>query len=100
MTTKKKCQEVHQKLNLQCCIKALLLEADSRRLTHACLAGQYVISNDLLVKLLRHVDKEQTLDQLRAVAGMFFSQWIKEGETHAHVKYAEQPTIFNMLLQK
>lgn len=98
MTIKKKCQEVHQKLNLQDCIKALLLEADSRRLTHAYLAGQYVISSDLLVKLLRHVNKEQSLDQLRAVAGMFFSQWIKEGDTHAHVKYAEQPTIFNMLL--
>ena len=98
MATKKKCQEVHQKLNLQRCIKALLLEADSRRLTKQYVAGQYDIRQELLVKLLRHVNQDQSLDQLKAVAGMFLSQWMKEGETYAHVKYAEKPTIFNMLL--
>lgn len=98
MVREKKYQEIHQQLNLQNCIKALLIGADSRRLTKMFLDGKYEITEEWLVRLLRHESSALTLDQLKAVAKMFFTQWIKEGATQANVKYARKPTLFNMLL--
>ena len=98
MVREKKYQEIHQQLNLQNCIKALLIGADSRRLTKMFLDGKYEIPEEWLVRLLRHESSALTLDQLKAVAKMFFTQWIKEGATQANVKYARKPTLFNMLL--
>ena len=40
MVREKKYQEIHQQLNLQNCIKALLIGADSRRLTKMFLDGK------------------------------------------------------------
>lgn len=98
MARKKEYQEIHQQLNLQNCIKALLIGADSRRLIKMSLVGKYEITEEWLVRLLRHESSVLTLDQLKAVAKMFFTQWIKEGSTQANVKYARKSTLFNMLL--
>lgn len=98
MAREKKYPEIHRQLNLQNCIKALLLDADSRKLTKSFLEGEYEISEDWLVRLLRHECRSLTLDQLKAVARMFSTQWMKSGATHACVRYAELPSIFNMLL--
>lgn len=94
----KKCLEVHRHYNLQRCIKALLLVADSNRLAEAFLSEQYELTEDQLVRLLRHECHNETLDQVRAVARMYQTHWKNPGATNAHVKYAKQPTLFNMLL--
>lgn len=98
MARKKKYQEIHQQLNLQNCIKALLIDADSRRLIKMFLSVKYEITDEWLVRLLRHESSALTLDQVKAVAKMFFTQWIKEGATQANVKYAQKSTLFNILL--
>lgn len=98
MARERKYQEIHKQLNLQNCIKALLICADSRQLTKLFLDGKYEISEDWLVRLLRRESSALTLDQLKAVAKMFFTQWVKEGATQANVKYACRTTLFNMLL--
>lgn len=94
----KKCQEIHRQKNLQRCIKALLLGADSNRLVEAFLSEQYELTEDQLLRLLRHECHNETLDQIRAVARMYRTHWKMPGATREHVKYAKQPTLFNMLL--
>lgn len=98
MIREKKYPEIHNQLNLQNCIKALLLDADSRKLTKSFLKGEYEISEDWLVRLLRHESRSLTLDQLKAIAKMFSTRWMKPGATLACVRYSELPSIFNMLL--
>lgn len=93
-----RCQEIHQQHNLQCCIKALLLDADSRWLIKAFTEERYDVPEERLVRLLREESKGQTIDQLKAIARMFYTQWRKAGDTEANVKYAKHPTLFNMLL--
>lgn len=90
--------EIHQQLNLQRCIKALLLDADANKLADDFINGQYGVTEERLVGLLRHECVSLTLDQVRAVAQIFLTQWMMPGETRANVQYAQQPTIFNMLL--
>ena len=94
----KRCQEVHRQNNLKSCIKALLVGADSNRLTEAFLSEHYELTEDQIVRLLRHECSNNSLDQVRAVARMYRTYWKMPGATKAHVKYAQQPTIFNMLL--
>lgn len=94
----KKCLEIHQQLNLQRCIKALFLNADSKRLAEDFLADRYEVSEDYLVRLLRHECSTYTLDQVRGVAKMFSTHWLCPGATIENVKYAKKPTIFNILL--
>ena len=94
----KKCLEIHQQLNLQCCIKALFLNADSKRLASDFKNHRFEVSEDYLVRLLRHECSRYTLDQIRAVAKMFSTHWSRPGATDENVHYATKPTIFNMLL--
>ena len=94
----KKWMEVHRQNNLQRCIKALLLSADSNRLVETFLSEQYELTENQLVRLLRHECHNETLDQVRAVARMYRTHWKESGATKEHVKYAQQPTLFNMLL--
>ena len=94
----KECLEVHRLNNLQHCIKALLLDADSNRLMEAFLSEQYELTEDQLVRQLRHECDNYTLDQVKAVARMYRTNWILPGATKEHVKYAQQSTLFNMLL--
>lgn len=94
----KDCLVVHRQNNLQRCIKALLLDADSNRLMEAFLSGQYVLTEDQLVRQLRHEYSNYTLDQVRAIAHMYRTLWKMPGETNAHVHYSQHPTLFNMLL--
>lgn len=94
----KKCLEIHQQLNLQRCIKALFLNADSKRLAEDFLADRYEVSEDYLVRLLRHECSTYTLDQVRGVAKMFSTHWLCPGATIENVQYAKKPTIFNILL--
>lgn len=94
----KECLEVHRQNNLQHCIKALLLDADSNRLKEAFMSGQYELTEGQIVRQLRHECSNYTLDQVRAVARMFLTHWKMPGATQAHVKYAQHPTLFNMLL--
>ena len=94
----KECLEIHRLNNLRHCIKALLLDADANKLTDDFLHDQYNITEERLVGLLRHECGSITLDQVRAVAQMFLTQWMMPGVTRAHVQYAQEPTMFNMLL--
>lgn len=94
----KKCLEIHQQLNLQRCIKALFLNADSKRMAEDFLADRYEVSEDYLVRLLRHECSTYTLDQVRGVAKMFSTHWTCPGATIENVQYAEKPNIFNVLL--
>ena len=94
----KKCLEIHQQLNLQCCIKALFLNADSKRLASDFKNHRFEVSEDYLVRLLSHECSRYTLDQIRAVAKMFSTHWSRPGATDENVHYATKPTIFNMLL--
>lgn len=94
----KKCLEIHQQLNLQRCIKALFLNADSKRLAEDFMADRYDVSEDYLVRLLRHECSTYTLDQVRGVAKMFSTHWLCPGATIENVQYAEKPNIFNVLL--
>lgn len=93
-----KCPEIHQQLNLQRCIKALFLNADSKRLANDFLNNRFEVSEDYLVRLLRHECSSYTLDQIRGVAKMFSTHWSRPGATNENVHYATKPTIFNMLL--
>ena len=93
-----KCPEIHQKFNLQRCIKALLLDTDSESLAQDFLAGKYELTEDQLVHLLRHECDGYTLDQVRGVAQMYLTHWKEPGATRAHVQYAREPSVFNMLL--
>ena len=94
----KKCLEIHQQLNLQRCIKALLLDVDSEQLAKDFLDGKYELSEDRLVRLLRHECESYTLNQIRGVARMFVTHWKQPGATRAHVQYARDPSFFNMFL--
>lgn len=98
MGTMNKYLEIHKHLNLQRCIKALFLDADSKKLSEDFLARRYDISEDYLVRLLRHECDAYTLDQVRGVAKMYKSRWVWPGATSENVKYSSTPTIFNMLL--
>ena len=93
-----KCPEIHQQLNLQHCIKALFLDADSKRLASDFMDNRFKVSEDYLVRLLRHECGSYTLDQIRGVAKMFSTHWSRPGATNENVHYATKPTIFNMLL--
>ena len=84
----KKCLEIHQQLNLQRCIKALFLNADSKRMAEDFLADRYEVSEDYLVRLLRHECSTYTLDQVRGVAKMFSTHWTCPGATIENVQYA------------
>lgn len=98
--------EIHKQKELQLCLRALLLRADSGALINLYLrvgvGGQMPqIDRNELVHLMREEcrdDERFTIDQINGIAEMLETLWMKEDSASEDLEYAKAPSIYNGLL--
>ena len=98
--------EIHKQKELQLCLRALLLQADSAALINLYLKagiGEQIppVEPKELVQLMRQEcrdDERYTIDQLYGIVEMLNTRWMKEDSESEDLEYAKAPSIYNALL--
>lgn len=98
--------EIHKKKELQLCLRALLLQADSTTFIQQIVNGgssgeSPKIESQEMVQLLRDScsgREHLTIDQLYGIVEMLHTVWMKEDRFSDQLVYSRKPSIYNALL--